>query len=550
MDYQAVIVGGGLAGLTTAAYLVRSNIRVLLCEKTQQVGGLVNTFERGGFVFDGGIRAIENSGIVRPMLSQLGIDLPFLANPVSIGIGDDVVRLEGPESLVDYLALLSRQFPDQSAEISRFGQEMRKIMKYMDILYGIDNPIFLDMQKDRDYFLKTILPWLFKYLVTIGKIDKLERPVVGYLQEIMSSRSLVDLIAQHFFKGTPTFFALSYFSLYLDYSYPRGGTGRLAERLRQYIVEHGGEIRYGTEISRIDIDGRRVIDTQGHEWNYGRLVWAADLKRLYQVIDDRSVGHVRTQRAIAARRAELADLAGGDSILTLFLAVDREPQAFGDVASAHFFYTPEKLGLGALAASAPAIIATDEPAAAVPRTDNGASGSAPAYTTNREVLKAWLRRYLELTTYEISCPALRDASLAPAGQTGLIVSTLFDYPLAAHIEKIGWYDDFKALCAEVMIEVLDRGIYPGLREKVIDAVVATPLTLQRQTGNTDGAITGWAFTNGTMPVIHTMKKITRSVLTGLPDVYQAGQWVFSPSGLPISIMTGKLAADRIIRDLK
>jgi len=39
------------------------------------------------------------------------------------------------------------------------------------------------------------------------------------------------------------------------------------------------------------------------------------------------------------------------------------------------------------------------------------------------------------------------------------------------------------------------------------------------------------------------------VLTPVPGVYQAGQWSYSPSGLPISILTGKLAADRIARDL-
>jgi hypothetical protein len=41
-----------------------------------------------GFSFDGGIRAIENSGIVTPMLRQLGLEIPFVKNGVSIGITD------------------------------------------------------------------------------------------------------------------------------------------------------------------------------------------------------------------------------------------------------------------------------------------------------------------------------------------------------------------------------------------------------------------------------------------------------------------------------
>ena len=57
------------------------------------------------------------------------------------------------------------------------------------------------------------------------------------------NKALIDVLAQHFFKQTPAFFALSYFSLYLDYCYPKGGTGKLVEAMEAYIRDHGGEIR-------------------------------------------------------------------------------------------------------------------------------------------------------------------------------------------------------------------------------------------------------------------------------------------------------------------
>ena len=43
-EYDVVIAGGGIAGLTCAAYLCRSGIRTLLAEKNEKTGGLVNTF--------------------------------------------------------------------------------------------------------------------------------------------------------------------------------------------------------------------------------------------------------------------------------------------------------------------------------------------------------------------------------------------------------------------------------------------------------------------------------------------------------------------------
>ncbi len=106
LTYDVIVVGAGMAGLTAAAYIARAGLKVLLCEKEKKTGGLVNSFEYKGFVFDGGIRAIENSGIVAPMLSQLGLQIDFLPSTVSIGIGEDVIRIESKESVSAYRALL------------------------------------------------------------------------------------------------------------------------------------------------------------------------------------------------------------------------------------------------------------------------------------------------------------------------------------------------------------------------------------------------------------------------------------------------------------
>ena len=93
MEYDAIVVGGGIAGLTSTAYLCRYGYRTLLLEKRKKTGGLVNTFWHQGFAFDAGIRAFENSGIIHPMLKSLDLDLEFVKNPVSIGIGSQWTQL-------------------------------------------------------------------------------------------------------------------------------------------------------------------------------------------------------------------------------------------------------------------------------------------------------------------------------------------------------------------------------------------------------------------------------------------------------------------------
>lgn len=518
-NYDAIVVGGGLAGLTSAAYLSKYGYRTLLCEKGKKTGGLVNTFWHKGFAFDGGIRAFENSGIIFPMLKSLGIKLDVSRNPVSVGIGDRWTELQSKDSLKDYSRMLAEIFPDDGEAVSKIADEIRKVMGYMDVLYGIENPLFLEDMKDREYLMKTLLPWLIRYQLKIGKASRMNEPVNDYLKRFTKNQELIDMITQHFFKETPSFFALSYFGLYLDYSYPKGGTGVLAEKMTEYIRSMGGEILTETEITHVDSSKHEIRTADGETLSYRKLVWAADQKSLYSEISGTMTPEMEKQKTLVEENE------GGDSILTLYIGTSLSPDYFQGKCGAHAFYTPVTKGLSTL----------------------------PSYDESMEKgleeMKEWVRSYLKLTTYEISCPALRDESLAPEGKTGLIISTLMDYRLVRKFQEDGAYEAFKKLCTEIISETLASALFPELNEHTEFALCSTPLTILRETGNAEGAITGWAFT-GDMPAENRFKKIAKSVMTPIEDVYQCGQWTFSPSGLPVSILTGKLAADEVRKTLK
>ncbi len=246
MKYDVIIVGGGIAGLTAAAFLSKAGIPNLLIEKQPHVGGLVNTFERDGFFFDGGIRATENSGVLFPMLKALGLDVDFVKNNITLGIEDRILPVQSEDDVSAYRDLLADLYPESTGEIDDIVAQMRRIMKYMEIQYGIDNPVFLDVKTDRDYFIRKVFPWMFQYAFTFKKVEALNIPVLDFLRRYTDNQSLLDIIAQHFFAETPAFFALSYMKLYLDYYYPKGGTGVLIDALAGFTREHGGEIRTDT----------------------------------------------------------------------------------------------------------------------------------------------------------------------------------------------------------------------------------------------------------------------------------------------------------------
>jgi len=518
--YDAIVVGGGIAGLTCAAYLCRNEISTLLVEKQEKPGGLVSTFWHEGFAFDAGARAFVNSGILHPMMKSLGIDMEYTNNPVSIGIGDHWVRLHSRESLQDYANMLKDIFPEYVVDVDRIINEIKKIMGYLDFLYGIDNPLFLEDMRDKEYLTKTLLPWFIKYQKNIRKVAQLNEPVYTYLRKLTDNTALIDMIAQHFFEGTPTFFALSYFGLYLDYFYPLGGTGALVEAITKKVVEADGEILTNTSVTRIDPQGHEIVLSNGQKVRYKKLVWAADQSSLYKIVSGLNDSKVRQQRALTEAST------GSDSIYTLFLGVDLEKDYINERISPHAFYTPNTQGLSKLG-----------------RWETAAK-------QGNDHLLEWVGSYLEKTTYEISCPSLRDASLAPEGKTGMIVSSLMDYSLVRRFSDAGQYDEFQQFCNQKIIEVLERHLLPDLNKKTLFSFSASPLTIERRTGSKQGAITGWAFTNPKMPSVNQFSKVTQSIKTPIKDLAQCGQWTFSPSGVPISVLTGKLAADAVSKALK
>lgn len=326
---DVLVAGGGMAGLTATAYCAQAGKSVLLCERSDTLGGLVNTFTRNGFTYDAGIRAVEDSGIVLPMLKQLGIHVDFLKSPVSIGIAEKVVNVEGKENLEDYGNMLKALYPENTADVDAILQDIRKVMRDMDVLYGIENPLFKDLVHDTVYLSKTLLPWMGRFLSTIGRINRMNEPAEVHLRTFTTNPALIDIIAQHFFRKTPAFFAMSYFSLYLDYRYPRGGTGALPAALAAHCASHGADIRLNTTLTRIDPEQRLVHTSTGGIIGYRQLIWAADQKALYQAVDEARVTNPSLLTRVRNRRNMIKDKTGGDSIFALHLAVDLPPPIFG-----------------------------------------------------------------------------------------------------------------------------------------------------------------------------------------------------------------------------
>ncbi|HWP45337.1 MAG TPA: NAD(P)/FAD-dependent oxidoreductase [Blastocatellia bacterium] len=80
---DAVIIGGGLAGLSTAIYLAREGKRVRLLEQSSGLGGRARTRTQDGFYLNMGPHALYRAGRGVEVLAELGVEPRGALPPLS-----------------------------------------------------------------------------------------------------------------------------------------------------------------------------------------------------------------------------------------------------------------------------------------------------------------------------------------------------------------------------------------------------------------------------------------------------------------------------------
>jgi prolycopene isomerase len=142
--------------------------------------------------------------------------------------------------------------------------------------------------------------------------------------------------------------------------------------------------------------------------------------------------------------------------------------------------------------------------------------------------------------------SLRDPSQAPEGMATVQIMTLFPYDYMTYWkrEKDGTrgkeYAELKEALADKLIASAGK-IIPQLSEHIVCKDIATPLTFERYTLNSEGASHGWFPAPGAK---------LRSQKTPFKNLYQAGHWTFPGPGIFAVVLSGRNAAKLVLKDLK
>ena len=290
-EWDAIVVGSGFGGLTSAAYLTSAGLRTLVLEQWDVAGGCSHVFRRRRkFEFDVGLHYIGDcgpGGTVSKILGGLGLAgrIEFLEMDPD---GFDTLLFPGLEFRVPrgwdrYLERLLATFPAEQAGLRRCVDVMRRVALEIETV-GMPT----DEARLADFLTRapSVIEWGLR---TLGELFDACELSLG-TRAVLAGES-GDHAAPPSRVGVALHASLMHHYLKEGAFYPHGGGQVLAAHLIDVVKSHGGQVRTRARVEEILIDAGAVagVRLRGGETITAPLVVSnADIKRTYLELIDRT----------------------------------------------------------------------------------------------------------------------------------------------------------------------------------------------------------------------------------------------------------------------
>jgi all-trans-retinol 13,14-reductase len=301
-DYDAVVIGSGMGGLTTAALLSDLGWKVCVLEQHYTAGGFTHSYERGGYEWDVGVHYIGEVGAAtrtRKMFDFLsGGNLkwaPMDAEYDRFYIGDKVFNaIAGKQEFRDNLV---RQFPNEANAIDAYVKLLDRSGDALSA-FGMSRG------------MPALLRWVAKPWLTWKLRGPFRRLTWDVLSDLTNDRDLIaTLCGQWGDMGMPPrrspFMAHAMIARHYLYGgyYPVGGSWRIAETIIPKIQASGGEVFTYAKVETILVEDGKVAGVEmkdGHRIECACVISSAGVDNTFnhllpQDVAEQSGYHRRMQ---------------------------------------------------------------------------------------------------------------------------------------------------------------------------------------------------------------------------------------------------------------
>ncbi|WP_298186692.1 NAD(P)/FAD-dependent oxidoreductase [uncultured Pseudomonas sp.] len=264
-DYDAIIIGSGMGGLTTAALLAKLGKRVCVLEQHYTAGGYTHSYEREGYEWDVGVHYVGEVhkpwSTIRRVFDVISDGklqwAPMDARYDRIVLGDTVIDyVAGRE---EFKAEMKLHFPDDGPAIDRYvellGEVSGKVPRFfagqalprsLGVLYSKLRRFWLP-----DYFFKTTREVLEGLTQNQQLIGALTAQWGDYgLPPGQAAFVMHAMVAKHYITGG---------------NYPVGGATKISESIIPVIEAAGGHVFTYAGVDKVLVENGRAVGVRMHK---------------------------------------------------------------------------------------------------------------------------------------------------------------------------------------------------------------------------------------------------------------------------------------------
>ena len=489
MSKKIIIIGAGFSGLSAATHLAANGFDVTIVEKNESAGGRCSKFEADGFMFDMGPSWYWMPDVFDKYFQDFG------------------------KKTADYYELKRL---DPSYKIFFKQEDTVDIPADIDQIYQL----FESFEKGSSIKLKQFLAEA-KYKYETGMNDFVHRPsdsifdfmdwrLLPVVQKLDLFKSIKSHVASFFtndsiqkilefpvyFLGalpakTPAMYSLmNYADLVLGTWYPMGGMYKIIEAMENLAREKGVQFELNQEVKEIKIENNKVVAviTESASYACDAVIASADYHNVEQ--------HLLPQQYRKYNETYWDKRVMAPSSLIFYLGINKK---LNHLLHHNLFFDQsfEKFG--------------DD-----------------IYTNPQ-----WPTDPL----FYVCCPSVTDSTVAPAGQENLFILI----PLAPNLEDT---NEKRDICFQQVMDRLENLTGQSIREHII---------YKKSFAHNDFINRYHAFKGNAYGLANTLSQtafLKPSMRNPkLNNMYYAGQLTVPGPGVPPSLISGKVAAHELIKDM-
>ena len=485
MSKKVIVIGGGIAGLSAGIYARKSGFDVTILESHSRAGGNCTSWERGGYLFEGGMHWLSGSGKDEDLHKSWRY----------VGALDDSVGIQTAEPFFEYnhMGVPVRAYRNVDAmekhliELSpRDEKEIRglcsNVRKVQNLAMPVTDILGVKATKKRRMPVSLLFSAMPAFFL-MRKFSKIPRD--AYIKRFNHEgiRNMLRSCTEDKTGIVPFFFTMGILARG-DGGFPEGGSLPFVERIVRTFRSLGGELLLGTRADRVVIEDGKATGVVAGE----RIL---DADAVIVTTDTMAVGNLFDALPEADWLGEMRGVCEPSMVTFVSLGINADLKNYPQVLT---FKIKRPISIG---------------------------------TQTYE--------YLSVNNYAA------DPAYSAEGKTAVTVmlsGDTYDFWIKAR-EENRYGEEKQKLADEVERELAEQ--MPEIAGKIEVSDVATPLTYERYCGTWKGS-----FMTEMTP---SMKmKTYPAVVKGLSGVYFAGHRLMPPGGLPAALMTGRAAVQYLCRD--